>query len=80
MSEIIPGSALPASGPPLPLQGQPAVIAAQVEHMQQAHPAPTVEQRLATGGVTPFNPTTTVRGPRHSMKKGKTPVLAPEEA
>ncbi len=66
------------------------VVAAWVEHMQQEHPAPTVKQRLAavrmmfdwlaTGGVMPFNPATAVRGPRHSVKKGKTPVLAPEEA
>ena len=35
---------------------------------------------LATGGVLPFNPATAVRGPRHSVKGGKTPVLAPEEA
>jgi site-specific recombinase XerD len=66
------------------------VVAAWVEHMQQEHPAPTVKQRLAavrmmfdwlaTGGVMPFNPATAVRGPRHSVKKGKTPVLAPDEA
>jgi len=66
------------------------VVAAWVEHMQQEHPAPTVKQRLAavrmmfdwlaTGGIMPFNPATAVRGPRHSLKKGKTPVLAPEEA
>ncbi|MCA3625905.1 MAG: tyrosine-type recombinase/integrase [Methylobacterium sp.] len=66
------------------------LVAAWVEHMQQERPAPTVKQRLAavrmmfdwlaTGGVMPFNPATAVRGPRHSVKKGKTPVLAPEEA
>lgn len=66
------------------------IVAAWVEHMQQEHPAPTVKQRLAavrmmfdwlaTGGVMPFNPATAVRGPRHSVKKGKTPVLAPAEA
>lgn len=66
------------------------VVAAWVEHMQQEHPAPTVKQRLAavrmmfdwlaTGGILPFNPATAVRGPRHSVKKGKTPVLAPDEA
>lgn len=66
------------------------IVAAWVEHMQREHPAPTVKQRLAavrmmfdwlaTGGIMPFNPATAVRGPRHSVKKGKTPVLAPEEA
>ncbi len=66
------------------------IVAAWVEQMQQEHPAPTVKQRLAavrmmfdwlaTGGILPFNPATAVRGPKHSVKKGKTPVLAPEEA
>lgn len=66
------------------------VVAAWVEHMQQEYPAPTVKQRLAairmmfdwlaTGGILPFNPATAVRGPRYSVKLGKTPVLAPEEA
>ncbi|MCZ8271520.1 MAG: tyrosine-type recombinase/integrase [Beijerinckiaceae bacterium] len=66
------------------------IVAAWVEHMQQEHPAPTVKQRLAavrmmfdwlaTGGVLPFNPATAVRGPKHSVKRGKTPVLAPDEA
>lgn len=66
------------------------IVAAWVEHMQQAHPGPTVKQRLAavrmmfdwlaTGGVLPFNPATAVRGPKHSVKRGKTPVLAPDEA
>lgn len=66
------------------------VIAAWVEDMQRRYPAPTVKQRLAavrmlldwlaTGGVLDFNPATAVRGPKHSVKKGKTPVLAPDEA
>jgi site-specific recombinase XerD len=66
------------------------IVAGWVEDMQREHPAPTVKQRLAavrmmldwlaTGGVIPFNPATAVRGPKHSVKKGKTPVLAPEEA
>lgn len=52
--------------------------------------APSIKQRfsairmlfdwLATGGVLPFNPATAVRGPKHVVKRGKTPVLAPEEA
>jgi site-specific recombinase XerD len=66
------------------------IVAGWVEEMQREHPAPTVKQRLAavrmlldwlaTGGVLEFNPATAVRGPKHSVKKGKTPVLAPEEA
>lgn len=51
---------------------------------------PTVKQHLAairmlfdymlTGGVLPFNPAASVRGPSHVVKRGKTPVLRPEEA
>ncbi|MDP4026614.1 tyrosine-type recombinase/integrase [Methylobacterium sp. NEAU 140] len=65
-------------------------IAAYVEELGRRHSAPTVKQRLAairmmfdwlaTGGVLPFNPATAVRGPKHVVKRGKTPVLAPEEA
>jgi integrase/recombinase XerD len=65
-------------------------VAVYVELLTREHAAPTVKQRLAairmmfdwlaTGGILPFNPATAVRGPRHSVKKGKTPVLAPEEA
>lgn len=65
-------------------------IAAYVEELGRTHSAPTVKQRLAairmmfdwlaTGGVLPFNPATAVRGPKHVVKRGKTPVLAPEEA
>ena len=65
-------------------------IAAYIEELGRTHSAPTVKQRLAairmmfdwlaTGGVLPFNPATTVRGPRHVVKRGKTPVLAPDEA
>jgi integrase/recombinase XerD len=65
-------------------------VAIYVELLTREHAAPTVKQRLAairmmfdwlaTGGILPFNPATAVRGPRHSVKKGKTPVLAPEEA
>lgn len=66
------------------------IVAAYVEHLQANYPAPTVKQRLAairslldwlaTGGVLEFNPATAVRGPRHSVKKGKTPILASDEA
>ena len=52
--------------------------------------APTVKQRLAairhlfdwlvTGQVIPVNPAASVRGPSHSVKRGKTPVLDPSEA
>lgn len=65
-------------------------VAAWVERLGREVSPPTVKQHLAavrmmfdwlaTGGVLPFNPATAVRGPKHSVKKGKTPVLAPEEA
>jgi len=65
-------------------------IAAYVEHLGRTRSAPTVKQRLAairmmfdwltTGGVLPSNPATAVRGPKHVVKRGKTPVLAPDEA
>src|ERR1039457_2461245 len=51
---------------------------------------PTVKQHLAairmlfdwmvTGGLLPFNPAASVRGPKYVIKKGKTPVLTPDEA
>ena len=65
-------------------------IAAYIEELGRTHSAATVKQRLAairmmldwlaTGGVLPFNPATAVRGPKHVVRRGKTPVLAPKEA
>lgn len=65
-------------------------IAAYVEELGRRQSAPTVKQQLAairmmldwlaTGGVLPFNPASAVRGPRHAVRRGKTPVLMPEEA
>jgi len=69
---------------------QPLHVAAYIEELGQARSAPTVKQRLAAirhlfdwlviGQVVPVNPAGSVRGPSHSVKRGKTPVLAPEEA
>ena len=65
-------------------------VAAYIERLGRAHPAPTVKRHLAairhlfdylaTGGILPFNPAAAVRGPKHSVKRGKTPVLASDEA
>ena len=65
-------------------------VAAYIEQLGKAHPAPTVKRHLAairhlfdylaTGGVLPFNPAAAVRGPKHSVKRGKTPVLGSDEA
>lgn len=35
---------------------------------------------LVVGQVIPINPASSVRGPRHSIRKRKTPVLAADEA
>lgn len=64
-------------------------VAAYIEGFCGTHAPPTVKQHLAAlkmlfdwlvlGQVMPANPATVVRGPAHSQKKGKTPVLTPEE-
>ncbi len=69
---------------------QPLHVASWIELQTQTHAAPTVKQRLAavrhlfdwlvTGQVVPVNPAASVRGPSHSAKQGKTPVLDPAEA
>lgn len=69
---------------------EPVHVAAFVEHQLKENSRPTVKQRLAAlrmlfdwmvvGQVIPTNPAHSVRGPKHTQKKGKTPVLAPEEA
>jgi len=68
----------------------PMHVAAWVEDLGHSHAVPTVKLRLAairhlfdwmvTGQVVPTNPAHSVRGPSYSTKKGKTPVLSPEEA
>lgn len=68
----------------------PVHVAAYVEQLQGRLSAPSVKQHLAAlrvlfdwlvvGQVMPSNPASSVRGPRHSVRKGKTPVLAAEEA
>jgi site-specific recombinase XerC len=35
---------------------------------------------LTSGGILPFNPAASVRGPKYSVKRGKTPVLTAAEA
>jgi integrase len=67
---------------------EPVIVAAYIEQ----HPAskPTVKQHLAAiralfdwlvlGQIVQFNPAAPVRGPRHVVKKGQTPVLTAAEA
>ena len=69
-------------------QVQPLHVAAWVEIQLKAHSKPTVKQQLAAvrmlfdwlvvGQVVPTNPASSVRGPKHSVKRGKTPVLDAE--
>jgi site-specific recombinase XerC len=69
---------------------QPLHVATWIEMQTREHSAPTVKLRLAalrhlfdwlvTGQVIPTNPAASVRGPRHSALKGKTPVLDAAEA
>jgi site-specific recombinase XerD len=66
----------------------PVVIGVYIE----SHPgaAPTVKQHLAairmlfdflvTGQIVPMNPASSVRGPKHVVHRGKTPVLKADQA
>ena len=68
---------------------KPVVVAAYVEQLGETLSKPSVKQQLATirmlfdwlviGQVVPTNPASSVRGPKHTVKKGKTPVLSAEE-
>lgn len=65
-------------------------VSAYVEELGRTHEPPSVKQHLATirmlfdwlivGQVVELNPAHAVRGPKHVVKKGKTPVLSEEEA
>jgi site-specific recombinase XerD len=69
---------------------EPLHVAAYVELITRDKSAPTVKQHLAairmlfdwlvTGQVVPLNPASSVRGPKFSVKRGKTPVLTADEA
>jgi len=69
---------------------RPVQVAAYIEGLQQKIAAPSVKLQLAAirmlfdwlvvGQVVPVNPASSVRGPKHVVKKGKTPVLSVEEA
>src|SRR4051812_42995470 len=65
-------------------------VSAYVEELALTHEPPSVKQHLATirmlfdwlivGQVVAINPAQAVRGPKHVVKKGKTPVLGEDEA
>jgi len=69
---------------------EPTLIAMYVEELGARRAKPTVKQNLAAirmlmdylvvGQVLPMNPASAVRGPKHVVKKGSTPVLSAEEA
>ena len=70
----------------LPLASiRPFSVASYIEELQREVAAPSVKQQLAairmlcdwlvTGQVMPSNPASSVRGPKHVVKTGKTPVL-----
>ncbi len=69
---------------------RPLHVAAYVEGLGQKIAAPSVKLRLAAlrmlfdhlvvSQVVPVNPASSVKGPKHVVKKGKTPVLSAEEA
>ena len=71
-------------------QTTPVVVAAHIEGLMRIYSPPTVKLRLAalrmlfdylvTGQVITSNPAASVRGPRHVVKKGSTPVLRADEA
>jgi site-specific recombinase XerD len=68
---------------------RPFHIATYIEELGGRIAAPSVKLQLAAirmlfdwlvvGQIVPMNPASAVRGPRHVVKKGKTPVLSAEE-
>jgi site-specific recombinase XerD len=64
-------------------------VATYIEQLQNEASAPSVKQQLAAmrmmfdwlvvGQIVPANPASAVRGPKHVVKTGKTPVLEAEE-
>jgi site-specific recombinase XerD len=69
---------------------EPMHVAAYIRAFGKDFEKPTVKQHLAAirmlfdwlvvGQVVAINPAHSVRGPRHVVKRGKTPVLTPAEA
>ena len=65
-------------------------VATYIEQLSRARSAPTAKLRLAAlrhlfdwmviGQIMPTNPAAAARGPRHIVRRGKTPVLDPAEA
>jgi len=68
---------------------EPLNMSAYIEQLTHVYAAPTVKQHLAAirmlfdwlvvGQIVATNPASSVRGPKHSVKVGKTPVLSATE-
>lgn len=68
---------------------EPFHVAAYIEDLTRVHAAPTVKQHLAAvrrmfdflviGQVIPASPAASVRGPKHVVSEGKTPILDADE-
>lgn len=68
---------------------EPTHVAAYIKKLEEVRSVSTVKQHLAairmmfdylvTGGLMQVNPVSSVRGPKHIVIKGKTPVLTAEE-
>ena len=71
-------------------QVRPMHVASYIEGLKGKIAAPSVKLKLAAirvlfdwlvvGQVVPSNPASSVRGPKHVVRKGKTPVLSVDEA
>jgi integrase/recombinase XerD len=71
-------------------QVSPLVVAAYIEELTRRRSPPTVKLHLAAlrslfdflviGQIIPLNPAASVRGPKHVVRTGKTPVLSADEA
>lgn len=68
---------------------RPIHVARYIEDLQRTHSKPTVKQHLAlrmvfdwlvVGHMVEVNPAHAVRGTKHGVRKGKTPVLTADEA
>lgn len=69
---------------------EPIHVAGWIEELGESLSAPSVKQKLAgirhlfdwlvVGHIIQVNPAASVRGPSHSVRRGKTPILTPKEA
>jgi len=75
---------------PVIVAGYIELLGQPVEKNGRGYSKPSVKQHLAairmlfdylgTGGFVRMNPASSVRGPKYSIKRGRTPVLSAEEA